>query len=244
MISIWAMIFSLCIDLSCLRGGGVICNLVSYSYEKHSFFCKAIRLNVLLWCISCVALMLSSCHTTLYNAAKAGDVEIVRQELATGVPMDKSASRHNLWWQIPTTMITVPLDAVQAGLTIGTLGILNLLMEFEPDFLTKSVFAFGDKTPLEVAYEKGHTAVVDEFVKAGAGVASDRVTHNKMIFQFDEYSKRREDLGFAQNAFIADENEQAALRKFESCWAKYKRYSWFRCDRRRNFTKRSAFEKK
>ena len=63
----------------------------------------------------CVMFGLSSCHTTLYNAAKEGDVETVRQELAAGVPMNKSASKANLIWQIPTALITVPLDVVQVA---------------------------------------------------------------------------------------------------------------------------------
>ncbi len=139
----------------------------------------------------CVMFGLSSCHTTLYNAAKEGDVETVRQELAAGVPMNKSASKANLIWQIPTALITVPLDVVQvAGVPLLVTPIAYALIagengryEGKLKFLSDSVFNFGDKTPLEVAYEKGHTAVVDEFAKAGATVAPDSVSQKLFVTQ-------------------------------------------------------------
>lgn len=131
---------------------------------------------------------LSSCHTTLYNAAKEGDVETVRQELTAGVPMNKSASKANLIWQIPTALITVPLDVVQvAGVPLLVTPIAYALAtgssKVTVKFLSDSVFNFGDKTPLEVAYEKGHTAVVDEFAKAGAAVAPDSVSQKLFVTQ-------------------------------------------------------------
>ena len=136
----------------------------------------------------CVMFGLSSCHTTLYNAAKEGDVETVRQELAAGVPMNKSASKANLIWQIPTALITVPLDVAQAaGVPLLVTPIAYALAtgssKVTVKFLSDSVFNFGDKTPLEVAYEKGHTAVVDEFAKAGATVAPDSVSQKLFVTQ-------------------------------------------------------------
>lgn len=193
--------------------------------------------------------MLSSCHTTLYNAAKEGDAETVRQELAAGAPMNKSDSKANLIWQIPTALITVPLDVVQvAGMPILVTPIAYVLIagengryEGKLKFLTESVFNFGDKTPLEVAYEKGHTAVVDEFAKAGAGVAPDSVAHKQIIFQFDEkldYSSGfvsgvPEDVGYSLNG----EKLQDTLKNFESCWAEHnRRYFGTRCNQRADLT--------
>ncbi len=211
------------------------------------FVCKTVRLNVLLWFVSCAALILSSCHSTLYNAAKQGDVETVKKELAAGVSVNKSASNANLLWQIPTSLITVPLDTVNVvgysiGMfTIGILGIPTSMMRGNNHlvFLTESVFNFEDQTPAEVAYENNHTAVVEEFVKAGAVEAPDSVAHKQIIFQFDKTPDYRDGVGesVAEGGALGGEKLQDALKNFESCWDEhYLRHFWISCNERGDLT--------
>lgn len=132
----------------------------------------------------CAAMGLSSCHTALYNAAERGDVETVRRELADGAPINQGSSKANLWWQIPAALVTVPVDVAQLGLSIGTLGLYPVLVwDKKVPSATEAVFQFGKKTPAEAAYERGHTAVLDELSKAGAGIAPESVAYKTIFFQ-------------------------------------------------------------
>lgn len=118
------------------------------------------------------AVLLSSCHTALYHAAKAGDVATVRREIVNGADVNESAGSSNLWWQVPTCLLTVPLDI---GLTFGTLGLYNeCIRSFgkpsRPN-LTQYVTKFGSVSPAEIAWRHNKLAVLDELAKAGAGIA-------------------------------------------------------------------------
>ncbi|MBQ2379532.1 MAG: ankyrin repeat domain-containing protein [Akkermansia sp.] len=119
------------------------------------------------------AASLTSCHTTLYNAAREGDVKTVREELADGADINKGASKANLIWQVPATVVAVPIDAVQiAGIPVAVTPIIYIMLFGENGsyqggikFLTKAVTQFGDKTPMQAATNPD---VITELLLAGA----------------------------------------------------------------------------
>ena len=119
------------------------------------------------------AASLTSCHTTLYNAAREGDVKTVREELADGADVNKSASKANLIWQVPATVVAVPIDAAQiAGIPCLVTPIAYVLLFGENGsyqgklkFLTKAVTEFGSETPMQAATNPD---VITELLLAGA----------------------------------------------------------------------------
>ena len=119
------------------------------------------------------AASLSSCHTTLYNAAREGDVKTVREELADGADINKGASKANLIWQVPATVVAVPIDAAQiAGIPCLVTPIAYVLLFGENGsyqgklkFLTKAVTEFGSETPMQAATNPD---VITELLLAGA----------------------------------------------------------------------------
>ena len=112
------------------------------------------------------AASLTSCHTTLYNAAREGDVKTVREELAEGADINKGASKANLIWQVPAVFVAPVLDVAQIGLAIGTLGIYdNLVLSKQDQPLMEKVINFSKKTPMEVATNPD---VITELLLAGA----------------------------------------------------------------------------
>ena len=182
--------------------------------------------------LSALALCLSSCHTTLYNAAALGDVETVRRELAAGANPNKSASKANLIWQIPSALVTVPVDVAQVGLFIGTLGLYGILVGWDEKvyFASDPVFDFGKKPPAEVAYERGHTAVLDELAKAGTIVAPDNVLYKKLILQPEQYtvcdSSDGFDFGCVGSFDVPFDSYWPANRAFSRSGGEVRVHSW------------------
>lgn len=128
--------------------------------------------------LSISAVLLSSCHTTMYNAAKTGDVETVRREIAAGADINESAGSENLWWQIPTCLLTVPLD-VSLALTTGIL--TNNSNALKHYLLTPKVLRFGSTSPAEIAWEHNQHGVLNELALAGGGIAPASVAGKTIV---------------------------------------------------------------
>lgn len=167
---------------------------------------------------------LNSCHSTLYNAAARGDVETVKHELAAGVNPNKSASQANLLWQIPAGILGVAIDAVQIGAAIGTAGVYIAIVGDENGkmrSLSSAVFNFASQKPVEVAYENGHTAVVEELSKAGVGVSPTSVAGKQIVMQWD-YEATNEDAALSPDEWSGDMNSV----KFDKFWSTSTPLKW------------------
>ncbi|MBQ1960062.1 MAG: ankyrin repeat domain-containing protein [Akkermansia sp.] len=127
--------------------------------------------------LGAVALSAVGCRSTLYRAAEAGDVQAVKQELEQGAKPDGKAPMANLLWQIPTSLVTIPLDMVRT-VAFPTLiwPVFDPLyyyddqgkMKYDADkYLTKGVFAFSSKTAADVAEELDRDDVLSELILAG-----------------------------------------------------------------------------
>ncbi len=132
---------------------------------------------VVLTTAATVALFTSSCRSTLYRAARDGDLPTVKAELAEGEDPNTKTSAAHLLWQVPTSLVTIPLDAVQIGLAFGTLGIYPILMGWESHsasspFLTKRVIDFGKQTPTDIATTKEHADIITELILAGGNASA------------------------------------------------------------------------
>lgn len=112
---------------------------------------------------------LNSCHSTLYRAAKVGDVQTIREELKNGANPEGTASAANILWQIPAFPIVLTADVAQISAIIGTLGfygnVIPLIYEKE---LTPDVLYFRDKTAMEVALKNKQVESVSELIIGGA----------------------------------------------------------------------------
>ena len=127
--------------------------------------------------LGAVALSGVGCRSTLCVAGGGGDVQAVKQELEQGANPDGKAPMANLLWQIPTSLVTIPLDMVRT-VAFPTLiwPIFDPLyyyddqgkMKYDTDkYLTKGVFAFSSKTAADVAEELDRDAVLTELILAG-----------------------------------------------------------------------------
>ena len=166
---------------------------------------------------ACTAMALSSCHTTLYNAAARGDVETVRKELSAGAPVNESASKANICWQVPAALVTVPVDVVQVCLNIGTLGLYSAIAGGDGKIypISEYVFKYGKKTPAEVAYERGHTAVLDELAKAGAVVAPKSAVGKELVLVTERHAYSPLDINSKMNDIFEDiQNENNIKCKY------------------------------
>ncbi len=127
--------------------------------------------------LTCATLCTTSCRTTLYNAASDGDVQTVKAELADGADPSGKASAANLLWQIPTGIITIPVDLVRLFLP-GTPGWYETgkktesgtpEMKFDwKTLLTRKVYNYRKATAMDVATDKNHAEVVTELILAGS----------------------------------------------------------------------------
>ena len=131
--------------------------------------------------LAAVAISTTSCRSTLYRAAEEGDVQAVKDELANGAAPSGKASAGNLSWQIPTAIITLPIDIVRLVNPLGGIvdpgwhktGELNeqgkpkWAFDFDT-LLTKKVCLFSSKTAMDIATEKEHADVITELILAGS----------------------------------------------------------------------------
>lgn len=127
--------------------------------------------------LTCAALFTTGCRSTLYRAAEAGDVQTVKAELADGAEPSGKASAANLLWQIPTGIITIPVDLVRLFLP-GTPGWYETgkktergtpEMKFDwKTLLTRKVYNYRKATAMDVATDKNHAEVITELILAGS----------------------------------------------------------------------------
>ena len=127
------------------------------------------------------AVGLSACRSTLYSAARDGDLQTVKEELAEGADPEGKASGANLIWQVPTYLLALPIDIVRL---LGPITLIepfidpgwefsgevdkngNRKLRFNDDtFLTKKVYQFGDKTAMSVTK---NPEIITELLLAGA----------------------------------------------------------------------------
>lgn len=115
--------------------------------------------------LAAAAMGLSSCRSPLYYAAERGDIQTVeRQIIVRHADVNDKPSKAHLWWQIPTYLVTVPVDIT---LIYGSIFTLPLYVD-NPFVSTKWVADFGKNTPLEAALENGHLDVVEYLIDNGA----------------------------------------------------------------------------
>ncbi len=149
--------------------------------------------------LAATALSTTSCRSTLYRAAEAGDIQAVREELKTGADPNGKPSRAQLIWQVPAIVASIPVDVAQVGLTIGTLGVYAdvVMKPQEEPFLLSKIERFIHKRAIEVAEENNHLDIVKELVIAGsdardwlkaklvsdAARQGDAITLNKLLQQ-------------------------------------------------------------
>ena len=140
---------------------------------KRNIFNRAVLLPVLAACT-----LLSSCHSSLHRAVKRNDIYAVRREIAyakTLNPKDKieylkgSPPASNLWWIVPTGMITIPVDIC---LLVGTLG----LYAAAEDYWLSDIlwYNFYNNTPDAIrisymkSYRESYNDITYELMEAGA----------------------------------------------------------------------------
>ncbi len=116
------------------------------------------------------AMLLSNCHTNLYNAAKYGKTDTIRYELENGENPDRGSHPAHMLWVLPTGAVTVSLDIAQVSLMIGTLGLYYLPWKESntSPYLTKYLNDFYSTTPLEIAEEKRKYEAMCELYLNGA----------------------------------------------------------------------------
>ena len=115
-----------------------------------------------------------SCRSTIYRAARDGDAQTVRNEIRYGANVNDKPSKAHLLWAVPTALVTVPVDITQICLVFGTLGLYVPIAEGiagGSPLLTPLVTDFF-RTPIEAAYDNGHSNIVSTLAENGAYVPS------------------------------------------------------------------------
>lgn len=143
--------------------------------QAHTYMKKNLLSRIALITLgAAVCLTGPSCRSTIYRAARDGDDQTVRQELRYGANPNDKPSKAHLLWAVPTALVTVPVDITQICLVFGTLGLYVPIAEGiagGSPLLTPHVVDFF-RTPIEVAYDNGHTNVVSTLAENGANVPS------------------------------------------------------------------------
>jgi hypothetical protein len=147
--------------------------------------------------LATTALITTSCHSTLFCAARDGDIQTVRSELANNADPEGTASAANLLWQVPAGIVAIPVDAVQLALGIATKG---EYFELDTPVFTERTFYFRSKTAMQVAEQKGNVDIMTELILAGA--TSSAWAKSKVLTE----AARRGDEGFGAggSAFLID----------------------------------------
>lgn len=131
--------------------------------------------------LAAAVLSVSACRSTLYNAARDGDLQTVKEELAEGTHPEGKASAANLIWQVPTSLLAAPIDVVRV---LGPITLIEPLFDPGWEFtgevdrhgnrkikfnfdtlLTKKVYQFSSKTAISAAT---NPEIITELLLAGA----------------------------------------------------------------------------
>lgn len=162
------------------------------------------RFGAVVWVCFCLLFVLSACRSPMYRAAARGDVEAVRAELAAGADPEAQPSAWQRWWQYPASLVTYPVDMVMGLCTLGW---------YDEAHLTHWVTR-GNKSPVDIAWQRGHRAVLSVMADAGATVAPDTMMGKKLLLQEDRYGVT----GYTQDSVVRDDvgNENVA-----DCFVRY-----------------------
>lgn len=123
----------------------------------------------------CAGLLMSSCHTPVYTAAKHGDTERVYLELQRGADPDMGAHPAHMTWAVPTGCVTFTLDVAQVSLMIGTFGGYYFIWGDTNPFLTAQLVKFFKTTPMDIAQERRKYPAMCELYLAGAKATDDEI---------------------------------------------------------------------
>lgn len=117
--------------------------------------------------LAAAAMGLSSCRSPLYYAAERGDIQTVERQInVRHADVNDKPSMAHLWWQLPTTLVTLPID-----ITLIYGSVFTLPLYVDNPFVTSEwvgSFTFLRKSPLEAALENGHLDVVEYLIANGA----------------------------------------------------------------------------
>ena len=111
-------------------------------------------------------ILLSSCHTPLYNAAARGDMIAVERHINSGGSVNKTISNAHLLWEIPTTAVTATVDiAIAYGTLFGWFCYVD-----NPLPTTMAMYDGHFSLPIDAAYDNRHYDIVEKLVKAGSEI--------------------------------------------------------------------------
>lgn len=178
---------------------------------------RRLRIQWGMWCMCWVSTcLLSACHTPLYRAAERGDAEAVRQLLAAGKNAQEGASEWNKLWQYPAELAVFPLDALFVVATMG---------QVDVPLLSDRIDSFGEKTPAEVAWQRGHTDVLALLAGDGVAIAPESMRGRSLLLQEDWYGSDGEATDAAVLAEVGDENVADCFVRYwreDDDWVKHR----------------------
>lgn len=163
----------------------------------------------------CCLLYLSSCRSVLYRAAEQGDVMQVRQELAAGGLTKGEPTVVNALWQYPAKVLLAPVDILMGLCSFGL---------YDEPYLVNWVERF-DKSPADVAWEKGHLEVLDVLAGAGVAIAPESMRGRSLLLQEDWYGSDGEATDAAVLAEVGDENVADCFVRYwreDDDWVKHR----------------------
>lgn len=113
-------------------------------------------------------ILLSSCHTPLYNAAARGDMIAVERHINSGGSVNKTISNAHLLWEIPATAVTATVDvAIMYATLCGWFCYVD-----NPMPTTMAMYDGHFSLPIDAAYDNRHYDIVEKLVKAGSEIPS------------------------------------------------------------------------
>lgn len=114
--------------------------------------------------------LLSSCHSTLYQAAQRGDLDAVRQEVALNrgntAALKGGPPASNLVWVAPAACMTIPVDLTLLISSAFTYGVAMKNGYTLSDAVWKNFYVRS--SAIEAAYENGNVLIANELMNAGA----------------------------------------------------------------------------
>ena len=111
-------------------------------------------------------ILLSSCHTPLYNAAARGDMVAVERHINSGGSVNKTISNAHLLWEIPATAVTATVDvAIMYATLCGWFCYVD-----NPLPTTMAMYDGHFSLPIDAAYDNRHYDIVEKLVKAGSEI--------------------------------------------------------------------------
>ena len=155
--------------------------------------------------LAAAAMGLSSCRSPLYYAAERGDIQTVERQInVRHADVNDKPSMAHLWWQLPTTLVTLPID-----ITLIYGSVFTLPLYVDNPFVTSEwvgSFTFLRKSPLEAALENGHLDVVECLIAHGAKCSPElkarfnEEKETKKLLQEAKQKLRNRDTGKAEAA--------------------------------------------